>query len=524
MSAGATDVVLTLTERLQPLELAVEVAWWDAATHAGDDTERRRVEAEVAYTDALADPDAFAAVRDARAGNGAEPLVARQLDILHDAFAPNQVASDLRQETVELRANIESTFSAHRGTVHGEPVDDNTIAHVLRSSTDVGERKAVWEASKTVGAAVADRVRRLAHLRNQAARDLGHRDHFSLTLATTELDEARLFATLDEVDALTASTFTGWKASLDDALAQQYGCAKPDLRPWHYDDPFFQQAPRLVAVDLDPYFDAVDLAQRTIRTYEGLGLDVGGIVERSDLTPRAGKNQHAFCIDIDRAGDVRVLCNNVPNEQWMETMLHEFGHGVYFDAVDRSLPWLLRTMHALTTEGVAMLMGRLVHDRDWLRAIGAVSANDLERVAPRLADARRAQLLVFARWVLVMTNFERALYANPDADLDTHWWDLVERYQQLRRPDDRHEPDWAAKIHIASAPVYYQNYLYGELVASQLQDTLGGEGALVDRAESGRTLVERFFRPGASLRWDHLIEHATGEPLSARAFARQLAQ
>jgi peptidyl-dipeptidase A len=169
-----------------------------------------------------------------------------------------------------------------------------------------------------------------------------------------------------------------------------------------------------------------------------------------------------------------------------------------------------------------MLFGRLVHDREWLRTIAGVPAEDVERLAPRIEAARRAQLLVFARWVLVMTNFERALYAHPDADLDALWWDLVERYQQVQRPDDRHAPDWAAKIHIASAPVYYQNYLYGELVASQLQDALGGEGALVDEPASGTRLVDTFFKPGASMRWDHLVAHATGEPLSAKAFAGQL--
>ena len=86
-----------------------------------------------------------------------------------------------------------------------------------------------------------------------------------------------------------------------------------------------------------------------------------------------------------------------------------------------------------------------------------------------------------------MTHFERQLYADPDADLDTLWWDLVERYQQVRRPDGRHAPDWASKIHLAAAPVYYQNYLYGELFASQLDATLTARaGGLVDRADGRR--------------------------------------
>ncbi len=220
-----------------------------------------------------------------------------------------------------------------------------------------------------------------------------------------------------------------------------------------------------------------------------------------------------------------MLCNVEPNERWMETMLHEFGHAIYDREQDRGLPWLVRgPAHALTTEGIAMLMGRLVRDADWLGAVAAVNGATLDTLRPRLTAARRAGLLVFARWVLVMTTFERQLYAAPDSDLDTFWWDLVERYQQVRRPDDRHLPDWASKIHLAAAPVYYQNYLYGELFASQLDATLTARaGGLVDRTEAGALLVRDVFAPGASLRWDALVVGATGEPLSASHLARQLA-
>ncbi len=90
----------------------------------------------------------------------------------------------------------------------------------------------------------------------------------------------------------------------------------------------------------------------------------------------------------------------------------------------------------------------------------------------------------------------------------------------MRRPDGRNAPDWAAKIHIAAAPVYYHNYLFGEMVASQLTATLGG---LVDNPEAGRALGTRMFQPGATLRWDHLIEQATGSALTPAVFARDFA-
>lgn len=512
---------------LQPLELAAGLTWWAVSTEATDEHARAREAADIALSDRLADPDLFAAVRAARAEHAddptLDPLAARGLQVLHDRCLPHQVPPELRRRMVELQVSVESTFNRHRGVVRGEEVDDNAIKRILRTSADQAERRDAWEASKTVGAAVAGEVRELARLRNDAARRLGFRDYFAMALATDELDEQRLFATLDAVDAVTAEPFRRWKAELDSRLAQRYGCDESDLQPFHLSDPFFQEPPVEATVDLDEHFAGRDLVGLTQRTFTGIGLDSAAILERSDLFPRHAKSQHAFCIDIDRAGDVRVLANVVDNEQWMETMLHEVGHAVHFTGIDPSLPWLLRDLQSLTTEGVAMLFGRLVHDPEWLGAVAGLSPHDVDALTPRLADARRAARLVFARWVLVMTHFERGLYADPDGDHDTRWWDLVHRYQLVRPPHDRHAPDWAAKIHLAVAPVYYHNYLYGELVASQLQHTLRTEaGGIVDRPEAGRHLVERFFAPAVSLRWDRLVERATGEPLTPDHLAREL--
>lgn len=508
----------------RPLEIASMRAWWDAAVDANPQTEAAREAADVALSDFLSDPDRYHAVR-AAASTATDPLDRRRAALLEQSMLPQQVPADLRHRIVELQTAIESTFSSHRGEIDGEPVDDNAILEILRDSDDVGTRIAAWEASKTVGAAVADRVRELARLRNEAARAVGYRDWFALALATQEMSEPRLFGTLAEIDDATAAPFEAWKAQLDDRLAARFGCATDELRPWHLDDPFFQYPPGDAAVRLDDWFAGSDLVDLTVRTFEALDLDITGIVGRSDLYPRDRKNQHAFCVDIDRAGDVRVLCNVVPTERWMDTMLHEFGHGIYFAEVDRSLPWVLRTMHALTTEGIAMLFGRLARDPDWLRDVAAVPAPDVAALAGRLHAAHRASLLVFARWVLVMTHFEHRLYADPDADHDTLWWDLVERYQRVRRPDGRQAPDWAAKIHVAAAPVYYQNYLYGELFASQVTETLHhAAGGFVGRPDAGRLLRDRVFRPGATARWDDLVVAATGQPLGPGAFAAELAR
>jgi peptidyl-dipeptidase A len=260
--------------------------------------------------------------------------------------------------------------------------------------------------------------------------------------------------------------------------------------------------------------------------FEALGDDVDGVLERSDLYPRDGKNQHAFCADIDRRHDVRVLANCEPGTRWLATMVHELGHAVYDLAVDPDLPWILRQpAHTFTTEAIAMLHGRLVRDPAFLERFAGVA----EAIArdPRNLAMQRRELLVFVPWVQVMTRFERELYRDPDQDLGSVWWRLVERYQRVAAPPGERPHDWACKLHVALAPVYYQNYLLGEVTASQLTAALARETGSASPAAApeaaGAFLRERFMRPGSSLRWDALVAQATGEPLTIDHLAGWLA-
>ena len=509
--------------RLAPLSVATNLAWWDSQVAATEENAERRTQAELVWSGALADRELFARVLAAR--SGADGEAGRQLDLLHDLMLTHQLPDELRARIVELESSVDLRFSRHRGLVGGVEIGDTEIKRILRQSDDPAERREAWEASKTVGAEVADDVRALARLRNEAARTLGHRDWFALSLSTDELDEQKLIDTLGEADRVTAEPFARWKNALDESLAVRFGCAVSELCPWHYADPFFQEAPPDGAVDLDPLFDGQDVVALSHRTFAGMGFEVDAILARSDLYPRDGKNQHAFCIDIDRRGDVRILGNTVSTHDAAETMLHELGHGVYDVGFRDGLPWLLRSTHLVATEASALLHGALSWRGEWLEGVLGLRPSEVTELAPRLEAARAAALLVFTRWVLVMNAFERALYADPESDLDTLWWELVSRYQGVEPPAGRRAPDWAAKIHIAAAPVYYHTYLYGAIVGLQLTAALeNAVGGIVDRPEAGALLREKLFAPGQSIRWDRLVEQASGAPLSVAALERAVAK
>jgi peptidyl-dipeptidase A len=515
----ARALVERLTADLAPLEAAVNEAWWRTNVASSPEADAERIALEQRLSDYYADEATFAELN--AVGDVSDPDLARSVETFRLAFAAEQTPAELRNELVKLGAECDSVYATFRGEAGGRRWSDNEIEQVLGASDDSDERRAAWEASKQVGAEVADRVRRLVEVRNDAARRLGHPHYYAMSLALGELSEERLFALLDELDALTAEPFAAMKDALDVRLRARFGT--DELMPWHYADPFFQDAPREAAVDLDPLVAGKDLTDLTLKTYDGLGMDLRPVVQRSDLFTREGKNQHAFCLSVDRRDDVRVLCNVIESERWTSTMLHEFGHAAYDVYLGEDLPWALRRpAHSLTTEAVAQLFGRLSKDAAWLRDVAGVPAEDLVGVDEQVHEALRASMLIFARWVLVMCHFERGLYADPSADHDTRWWDLVERFQLVTRPPGRKAPDWAAKLHLALAPVYYQNYVLGELFASQMQAAVEQRGGrLWDDPETGEWLRRSVFGPGARLRWDRLVERATGEPISARAFARQ---
>jgi peptidyl-dipeptidase A len=522
---AAAKILTAWTERLEPLYKEASLAGWTASIDATPANTAKVAAAGEAIERACGDADGFAKIGRALEEGVADPLLRRALEKLRDELLPCQGPEAERLRIVELQSSVQERFSTRRGVVRGKALSDNELSKILKESDDAALREEAWRASKEVGAAVAADVRELARLRNRVAQALGFSDHYTMELKRQEIDPSWLDEFLSKTERGTDAAFGRYKTALDARLAKRFA-VKPDaLRPWHLEDPFFQEAPETGRRSFDGLFAGRDLVALTNRTYDDLGLDVKGSMARSDLLPRAGKNQHAFCTHIDRRGDVRVLCNNVPNERWMGTMLHEFGHAIYDLEIDRALPFVLRAPpHMSSTEAIAMLFGRLSKDASWLAPMLGLSTAEAKEVEASARLAFSEGMLVFARWVLVMARFEKAFYADPERDLDTLWWDLVEKYQRVRRPDGRHAPDWAAKIHIATAPVYYHSYLMGECTASQLvhhMEKTTGRGLVGNRA-SGTWLRDTFFSPGSKESWNAHLKSATGSALDLSVFLRDI--
>jgi peptidyl-dipeptidase A len=527
----AKEFIKKHDKNVRPLDIAVGRAWWVANTTGKDEDFQKKEEAQNKLDEALANKEAFAelkAIYEKRKEID-DPVTARAIVVLYLLYLEKQVDTDLLKKMSNKGSAIEKTFNEYRAMVDGKEMTDSQVRKVLKESDNSERLKEVWEASKGVGGKVEKDLKELVKLRNEAAKKLGFKNFHDMQLYLNEQNGDDLIKLFDELDNLTREPFKAAKADIDERLAKKYKIKPEELMPWHYQDPFFQETPGVLGADLDAPFKNADLLEMSRKFYEGIGLPIDRVVASSDLYEKKGKNPHAFCTDIDREGDVRVLANIVNNDYWASTLLHEFGHSVYSSKnIPEKLPYCLRMeAHILTTEGVAMMFERMSKREAFLAKMG-IKVDDPKAFNEAGAKTLRYRLLIFSRWCQVMLRFEKSMYENPDQDLNKLWWDLVEKYQLVKRPPNRNAPDYASKIHIATVPVYYHNYMMGELFASQLHHAIardvfkGADPNTVIYAGSkdvGEFMKKRVFEPGRTLTWNELTKHATGETLNAKAFA-----
>lgn len=473
---------------------------------------------------------AFAELKEIKESNAVkDSLLLRQLDLIYDSYLGKQVDTSLIATRLAMETEINRKYLNFRVKVNEKELSDNQVEDVLKNSTSNAELQATWEAHKQLGPVVAEDIIKLVKHRNLIAQNLGFSNYHEMSLKLSGQNPAEVTATFDELDHLTKGNFAQLKGEIDAYFAKRYKVKVEDLQPWHYQNRFFQEAPEIYPVNFDKYYKDQDPVKLVATFYDGIGLNVDAILAKSDLYEKPGKNQHAFCTDIDREGDVRTLDNIRPDSYWMNTILHELGHGVYSYYNDRSLPFTLRdAAHTFTTEAIANMFGRMATNPEWMMQMGIIDSTESAKIAEDSRKSLRLQMLVFSRWAQVMYRFEKSMYENPDQDLNKLWWDMVENYQMIKNPEGRNMPDWATKIHVALYPCYYHNYLLGELLASQLYSYMTANitqnQSLVGEKAVGDYLRENVFLPGARYSWNEMIEKATGEKLTAKYYAKQFVE
>ncbi len=427
------------------------------------------------------------------------------------------------------------------GAAGPQPITANGIDELLNTSTNLTERRAVWDASKQTGPVLKPGLIELRDLRNRVAREMGHSSFYALQVDWFDMTVPEMRALCDQLVADLRPLYEQLHCWARHELARRYGQPVPRLIPAHWlNNRWSQEWPGLVeGIDLDPFLCDREprwIAAQAVAYGESLGLPKvpDSFWTKSDLYELLAdadrkKNTHASAWSIDLKNDVRSLMNIRSDFRWFVTAHHELGHTFYQLAYARpQVPMVLRegaspAMHEAMAETLATPVSQL----PYLRQTGVVPAGRTFDGTQWLLNLALDQV-VFIPWSAgVMRGWEEDFYEQdlPADQLNARWWAYVARYQGVAPPSSRGEAfcDAATKTHINDNAAQYYKYALAFAIKWQLhmhlaKNVLHQDPRNVDfygNAEVGEFLMN-LMRPGATRDWRVLIREATGEELSAR--------
>jgi peptidyl-dipeptidase A len=471
-------------------------------------------------------------------------LTVRQLDqVLRNAAEAPMTNPDLVAARVEAETRQASTLNSFEFKLDGKPITANDIDNKLVQSTDLTERRKVWEASKESGPALKPGLVKLRDLRNGAAKELGHKDYFALQVAAYGMTTDELVKMHDDFLKelrplyLQLHTWTKYK------LAEKYKQPVPKRIPAHWiNNRWSQNWDGLVeAADIEDRFkgrQAEWITKTAEQFYTGLGFKPlpPSFWTKSDLVPlkaddKRKKNTHASCWHIDLENDIRSLMSVEPNSRWFYTAHHELGHGYYFMACTRpEVPPLLRTgANPGYHEGMGELISLASSQVPYLQAQGVLPADFKADATAFLLNDALANSLPFMFWASgTMTHWESDVYARnlPTDQWNARWWQYVRDLQGVEPPAARGEEycDAATKTHINDTPAYYHSYAFATVLKFQLHDHIARKILkqppqtcnYANNKEVG-AFLKKIMEKGGTEDWRKVLKDATGEELSTRA-------
>src|SRR5437762_11236406 len=162
-------------------------------------------------------------------------VTVRQLkQLLLNAAEGPMTNPDLVAKRVEAETKQASILNSFEFELNGKTVTANDIDNLLEKSTDLAERKAVWETSKQSGPALKPNLVTLRDLRNGVAKEMKYPDYFTLQVSNYGMTTDEMLKMLEEWMTtlqplyLQLHTWTKYK------LAEKYHQPVPKKIPAHW--------------------------------------------------------------------------------------------------------------------------------------------------------------------------------------------------------------------------------------------------------------------------------------------------
>jgi len=452
-------------------------------------------------------PD-YAAIIDKWRGHVRDTTLARRLDLHHLYFLQSRADPALVLQLGDEQSQLQDTVSAFRFQVDGQPKTQTEITEVLTNEKDRAKRQTAYLALQQADTKYRKSITSVMRLNDRIGRSEGFKNAAEAGLVQTSLERAQVLKDLDDFERQTRPIMQ--------SIVER---AKTDLKidrvePWDLD--YWLRQQELAGGDdawpREPGLERMKALMKDI----GFEPDSLPIDARIWDVPTGG-----ITFPVRPPYESRLLSNPFTGSQFYSTLFHEYGHCLNAVLTDKDLPAVFLTGDQTPmSEGLAECLGFFAYDHHWLERAAKVPPSRslaLERAG------KMGQFVWLRRSICLNAWFELTAYGNLHVNMDSLYAVAYKRFTLIDLPAGHF---WGYRDMLATGPIYYQSYLYADLIAAQLLESMEKQFGVEDLSKEPRVagwLTRYFFAPGSSVPWPEKVRRATGKPLGTEALARYFA-
>lgn len=449
------------------------------------------------------------------------------------------------EELSGIMTKLEATYGTGKFPYGGKDISLGEASDIIATSRDPKELKAVWEGWRTISKPMKNDYVRMVDIVNKGSAELGYADTGALWRGGYDMPADEFTKESDRLWGQVKPLYDQLYCHVKYALNDNYGDdvvpldqpIRADLlgNMWgqSWGNIYDLVAPEGEAQGVDVTqlleeneYDQLQMVKTGEAFFTSLGFDPlpDTFWERSLITKPLDREVvcHASAWDIDDKEDIRIkMCTKINGEDFV-TVHHELGHNIYQRAYKDQPVFYKDGANDGFHEAIGDMIALSITP-EYLVQIGLLDAADIPGEDADIALLLRQAMdkVAFLPFGLMVDQWRWKVFSGEysPSEYNSGWWELREKYQGLRAPDNRPSDafDPGAKYHIpGNTP--YMRYFLAHILQFQFHkaacDMAGYEGPLHKCSIYGNKQVgERFgamMEMGSSKPWPDALEAFTG--------------
>ena len=307
-------------------------------------------------------------------------------------------------------------------------------------------------------------------------------------------------------------------------LSKRYKIKLAELHPWCYKEDQSSYLPQKFKLEMDSLFYNIDPIQKTENFFDQIGIPIHDIIDHSDLKYRKEKSAITSMINVDFKNDIRLISSIQHTHDGMYKMMHLGGHASHYKSISENVPYLLKNPNSAIGEGISKYFEHLAFSYEWLSNEIKFNARNQKKYQLICRHMQEVDGLFRCRYMLMLVDFERTIYEDPEQDLDLVWSNLNKKYLGITYPNDKNSCFWATNKYATNLSCSIHNLLLAEIFSAQLHHYITTKvfkntaDISTNKKALGEYLTNKIYKYGDLYPWYELIKKATGEPLQSNYY------